>query len=343
MKYILWERASCRMKKAVLCAIAALGLSACSSYNPLGDNELRKPIGEVPPSGPALKVTYFGNTTLLIQDGHTSLLVDGFLSRPGFLQTFFGKIGPDDVEINRTGIDRVDAILVGHSHHDHALDATALADKFQTKVIGSESFAQIYRGSHKAGRNSTLVTVPMEGGSFQFGEFTVRFALSNHVSSHYSFQRRIEGPITAPVQMPARSSDFKCGDVFALHISHSQGNIVVTTTAGAKEGQLSGREADVVFLGTGFLSKETPEQQDFYWRETVEATLPDVIVPVHWDNFFRKLSRPGGLKPSAVIDSPQRAMDLVKRKAEQRRVRVLDKRESLWISGGKVYCPAPPR
>jgi L-ascorbate metabolism protein UlaG (beta-lactamase superfamily) len=334
------------MKKRVVCAIAALGLSACSSYHPLGDDDLRKAIGEARPSGPAVQVTYFGNTTLLIQDDLTSLLVDGFFSRSGFLQTFFGKIGPIETvlntELNRAGINDVDAILVGHSHHDHALDATELADRFQKKVIGSESFAQIYRGSHRAGRNSTLVTVPREGGSFAFGDFSVTFVPSRHVGSHNFVQRMIEGSITAPLQMPAHFSDFKCGDVFALHISHPEGKIVLTTTAGAEPGKLHVPEhkADVAFLSTGFLSKEQPAKQERYWQETVEATRAAVIVPVHWDNFARKLSRE--LKPpSPIIDSTRRSMTFIKGKAGDRRVRVLDRGESLWISGGKVYCPRP--
>lgn len=137
--------------------------------------------------------------------------------------------------------------------------------------------------------------------------------------------------------MPAHYSKFKCGDVFALHISHPEGNIAVTTSAGAKPGQLSGCRADVLFVGVGLLSKERPEQQKLYWRETVEATEPDLIVPVHWDNFARKLSK--GLKPSALIENPRAVMDVVKREAAGRKVRVMDLRESLWIRKGRVYCP----
>jgi hypothetical protein len=46
------------------------------------------------------------------------------------------------------------------------------------------------------------------------------------------------------------------------------------------------------------LTKESPDKQNFYWRETVDATDPDAIVPVHWDNFTLKL--PEDLKPSPM-------------------------------------------
>jgi L-ascorbate metabolism protein UlaG (beta-lactamase superfamily) len=328
-----------------------VGLTACSSCNPLRDDaDLRRAIGTGPPSADAVQVTYFGNTTLLIRDGTTTLLVDGFLSRPGFFQTFFGKMSPRgdvDAELRNIGVNHLDAILVGHAHHDHALDATELADRYETKVIGSESFAQIYRGSHRAGCNSTLLTVPTNGELFtvpnESGAFKVRFVRSELVRSFTFVQRMIEGHITGPLHLPARFSKFKCGNVYALHIFHPQGSILVTTTAGAARGALqpSQYKANVAFLSTGFLSKETPAAQQAYWDETIEATQANVVVPVHWDDFTRRLS--AGLRPPpSFVDQARPAMDFIKSKAGQRPVRVLDVGESLWISNGQVYCP-PPR
>jgi L-ascorbate metabolism protein UlaG (beta-lactamase superfamily) len=337
-----------------VCILAGLGLTACSSYNPLRDDaDLRREIGTGPPSPGAVQVTYFGNTTLLIRDGTTTLLVDGFFSRPGFLQTFFGNIGPRgdvDAKLRSIGVNHIDAILVGHAHHDHALDATELADRYETQVIGSASFAQIYGGSHRAGRNSTLVRVPADGTPFETphenGAFKVRFVRSEHIRSFSFIQRMIEGHIEQPLHLPARFSRFKCGHVYALHIYHPQGSILVTTTAGAAPGALqpSQHNANVAFLSTGFLSKETPAGRQTYWQETIEATQENdsanVVVPVHWDNFTRKLS--DGLQPPpSFVDRAKPVMDFIKSKAERRRVRVLDVGESIWISDGQVYCPPP--
>lgn len=342
-----------KTRRTAVCILVGLGLSACSSYNPLADKDLRRAIGQRPPSPGAVKVTYFGNTTLLIQDGTTTLLVDGFFSRPGFFQTFFGKMGPRgdvDAKLRSIGVNHIDAILVGHAHHDHALDATELADRYETKVIGSASFAQIYGGSHRPGCNSTLHTVPADGTPFETphesGAFKVRFVRSEHIRSFSFVQRMIEGHINQPLHLPARFATFKCGNVYAIHISHPQGSLLVTTTAGAAPGALqpSQHKANVAFLSTGFLSKETPAGRQAYWNETIKATQKNdsanVVVPVHWDNFTRKLS--DGLKPTpSFVDRAKPAMDFIKSRAEQRPVRVLDVEESIWISNGKVYCPPP--
>jgi L-ascorbate metabolism protein UlaG (beta-lactamase superfamily) len=326
--------------KKLLALLVALGSFSCT-YNPLGDRDLRTAVGEPLGAGPALEITYFGNSTLLISDGKTVLLVDGFFSRPGALKTLFGRIGPNGRTLDKElrDIPRPDAVLVGHAHHDHALDATEVAGRYDTMVIGSRAFANLYQGSAGPENGSQLKVIPASGGTLpQIGEFIVHFAPSDHVIDYYFVQRIIKADITGPLTMPARYYEFGCGDVFALHIHHPQGKVVITTTAGARQAQFAGRKADVVFLGVGLLTKESPEKQERYWKETVEVTNPDLIVPVHWDSFMRKLSK--GLRPG-LGESSKKLMDLVKAKAGSRRVRVLDVRESVRIQGGKVYCPEP--
>ncbi|MEZ5305300.1 MAG: MBL fold metallo-hydrolase [Verrucomicrobiales bacterium] len=325
--------------KVIAPALLAALLCGCRSYHPLQDPGLRLPLSEPDSAASAegVEVTFLGNTTLLIKDRETTLLVDGFLSRPGALKTLAGKIGPDwatiSSELGKAGVSKVDAVLVGHAHHDHALDATAIADHFGAAVYGSESFGNIYRGSHDPSARGRFVPVPANGGKFSVGRFEVTFAPSDHVGSHSLLQRVVEGSIDQPLSLPAHYSRFKCGDVFALHIAHPDGAIAVTTTAGAKANQLSGLRANVLFLGVGLLAKEPADKQDQYFRETVEATRPDLIVPVHWDNFSRKLTR--GLKPSA-LDDVESAMALVKAKAGERKVRILDLRESVHLRGGRI-------
>ncbi|HWM24275.1 MAG TPA: MBL fold metallo-hydrolase [Chthoniobacterales bacterium] len=332
--------------KNTLLLLLGLGFAACSNYSPLHDPCLRAKIGKASTTDSGVKITYYGNSTLLIDDGKTSLLVDGFFSRPGPLETLFTKIGPDPelikAELQKGEINHVNAVLVGHAHHDHALDATVVADHFRATVAGSRAFAQIH--SKASNGRSRLEVIPPDGGPLFVGEdgdekFEVRFVRSDHVGAHSIIQRIIKDDITAPLSMPAHYSQFGCGEVFALHISHKRhGTVLITTTAGAKDGQLSGREASIVFLGVGLLTKESQDEQNRYWRETVEDSKADVIVPVHWDNFTSKLDN--GLTPFP-FENPFKLMKLIKEKAGKRAVRVLDWGESIWIRNGKVYCPKP--
>ncbi|MCB1210481.1 MAG: MBL fold metallo-hydrolase [Verrucomicrobiales bacterium] len=309
-------------------------IPACAHYNPLEDVSLR-----LPHHTGGLKVTFVGNSTFLISDGKTHLMVDGFVSRPGPPQTLFGRIGPDSREIQRVldalGVRKLDAILVGHAHHDHALDATSMAKTTGAVVIGSDSVGYIYEGAVGSRNDGGFIEVPHDGLTQRWGAFTIRFAPSDHVSSHLLPQTLVEGCIKAPLKMPAHFWRFKCGQVFALHITHPDGSFVVTTTAGAKAGQFKGLKADVVFLGVGFLSKECSAKQDHYWKHTVQSVDPRTVIPIHWDDFSRKLHR--GLKPLPT-DDLEAAINLVRTKAEAERrvVRVMDCLETLWMRKGKV-------
>ncbi|GAA14891.1 hypothetical protein GOALK_118_00090 [Gordonia alkanivorans NBRC 16433] len=70
-------------------------------------------------------------STMLLTDGATTILTDGFFTRPGLPRVRAGRIRPDRKKIraalNRFGIGAVDAVFVVHSHYDHALDAPDVA------------------------------------------------------------------------------------------------------------------------------------------------------------------------------------------------------------------------
>jgi L-ascorbate metabolism protein UlaG (beta-lactamase superfamily) len=334
--------------------IAVVGLSSCSTYDPLTDSSLRQSIGRRIDKNGAVKVTFLGNSTLVVQDKDTTVVVDGFLSRPNGFQTVLGTVGPSwtiiEAELTAAGVHKVDAVLVGHAHHDHALDATKIADQYNSKAIGSASYGMIYEGSHVAGKRSTFLPIGADGGQEKVGRFRIHFIPAVHVAPTSFIQKMIDGEIKKPLKTPARFTRFKCGQVFALYIEHLdearekvRERLAVTTTAGAIPGALEGREAPaVLFLSIGYLSKESPKRQHDYWENTVNAMKPALIVPVHWDDFTTKLSE--GLKPATgLAGSTEEAMAFVKAKAraDGRKLRVLDTRESLWISKGQVYCPGP--
>jgi len=244
-----------------------------------------------------VRATFLENTTILVSDGTTNLLIDGFFSRPSAFRALFGKIGPDSriisTELEAAGISTAGslaAVLVGHAHHDHSLDAVEVAKQTNALVIGNKSYALIHQGSGGMTDAKHLQIVPSAGMKKKIGKFTVTFVPSAHVRVGSFLQCIVEGSIHEPVKMPAHFSKFKCGQVFAIHLAHPHGSILVTTTAGTQKGKTKHLHADVVFLGIGRLNTEPSATQDIYWRENVETLDPEAIIPVHWDSFTRKLS-----------------------------------------------------
>ena len=343
------------MKHRFHLPLQALALSACSTYQPLLDTEMY-PSPRRAPDGPGVKVMYFGNTTILISDRETTLLVDGFFSRPNPLSVKWGKIEPNDTVIQKqldlAKMGRVDALLIGHSHYDHALDAPVVAKKLDaiaakerkhTLTMGSSSYAFIHEGGGATCDPDHLHIVERDGMTRTFGKFTVTFCKSKHIQPHLPGQDEMMGRIKALVVPPAEAEDYKCDPVYVLHIKHAdEGSIAITTTAGAEENQFKSLTADVVMPAVGLLSKECPCSQHFYWCEAVEKLNPKTVIPVHWDNFTRKLDESKEVRsnlrapPLKWLDDTRSGMDFVKRHSKGKECWTMGLRDSFLLRRGKV-------
>ena len=75
-----------------------------------------------------MKFTFLGTTTLLFDDGTDQILFDAHFTRPSIEKYVVGayvetNTGLCDRLIERHHIDRLRAIFVSHTHHDHVMDA----------------------------------------------------------------------------------------------------------------------------------------------------------------------------------------------------------------------------
>jgi L-ascorbate metabolism protein UlaG (beta-lactamase superfamily) len=76
------------------------------------------------------------------------------------------------------------------------------------------------------------------------------------------------------------------------------------------EGALDKVKADVLFLGTGGLGNQTDEHRKKLYAETVKKVQPKLVIPIHWDNFFRPLGDKLEL-PGVAIDDGSVAFDFL--------------------------------
>jgi L-ascorbate metabolism protein UlaG (beta-lactamase superfamily) len=120
------------------------------------------------------------------------------------------------------------------------------------------------------------------GETMSFGRFNVTFVVSAHLPNNFAM-----GEITAPLSVPAKATDFKVGDAYSVFIEHDGRTILVQGSAGFVPGALSGRHADVVYLGIGGLALRDTAYKDSYWQELVRSVGARRVVPIHWDNFFK--------------------------------------------------------
>ncbi|KQY57501.1 MULTISPECIES: MBL fold metallo-hydrolase [unclassified Nocardioides] len=263
---------------------------------------------DVPAADSDLSVTFLGVATLLVSDGETSLMTDGFFSRPSLPRVALRALNPDDSRIdtalNRVGVDRLAAVLPVHSHFDHAMDSAVVAERTGAQLVGGTSTANIGRGH---GLPESRIDEVAPGDSLTFGDFTLTL-----VESHHCPPDRYPGTIDTPVGTPARASAYKCGEAWSTFIRHASGrSVLVQGSAGFVPGALAEQSADVVYLGVGQLGVQSEEYMTTFWQETVRAVGARRVVLIHWDDFFRPLDEPMRALPYAGddLDETMRVLD----------------------------------
>src|SRR5687768_17020487 len=129
----------------------------------------------------SVSVTFLGVATLLIDDGDTSLLTDGFFSRPGLAKVAVGRLAPHRGRIRnaleRAGADRVEAVLPVHTHFDHAMDSAVVARLTGAQLVGGKSSGNI---GHGHGLAEEQITLAVSGEAMEFGSWRVTEIESHH-------------------------------------------------------------------------------------------------------------------------------------------------------------------
>lgn len=245
-------------------------------------------------------MTWLGVSTLLVDDGTSAVLTDGFFSRPGLARVGLGRIAPSIPRIEgcltRAGIRRLDAVLPVHTHFDHALDSAAVAQRTGAVLVGGESTANIGRGH---GLPDDRIRLVSSGVAVELGAFEVTPIASRHCPPD-----RFPGVVTAPLRTPARASAYRCGEAWSLVVAHppTGRRLLIQGSAGFVPGALTGHRAEVAYLGVGQLGVLPEKYLHDYWEHTVRAVGARTVIGIHWDDFFRPLSKPLRALPFAADD-----------------------------------------
>jgi len=260
---------------------------------------------------PGVTATFLGVSTVLISDGETNLMTDGFFSRPGLWEIISGEIATDSERVSEglaaAGVHDLDAVIVLHSHYDHAMDAPEVAERTGAVLVGSESTANISRGW---GFPQSQMVVPQPGVPLVFGRFTVTMIVSRHLPHGMA-----EGNIEEPLLPPVGATDYREGTTYIVHIDHPSGSLAVVGSAGFIEGALTPYASDVVLLGVGGLSGMTPAYRRTFHDEVVGRLKPRRVFPIHYDDFTRPLANPPDLPPRALDDFDLTMAELRERSA----------------------------
>ncbi|MCV7099788.1 MBL fold metallo-hydrolase [Mycobacterium palustre] len=257
---------------------------------------------DAPAAGPdsPLSVTWMGVATLLVDDGSSALMTDGYFSRPGLARVAAGRVAPSPARVDgclaRAKVSRLQAVVPVHTHLDHVMDSALVADRTGARLVGGRSAANVARGY---GLAEDRIVVAAPGEPIRLGAYDVTLVESRHCPPD-----RFPGVIDEPLRPPAKASAYRCGEAWSTLVHHrpSGRRLLIQGSAGFVKGALAGRRADAAYLSVGQLGLRPRSYLLDYWDETVRAVGARRVVLIHWDDFFRPLSKPLRALPYAGDD-----------------------------------------
>ena len=231
-------------------------------------------------------VTWLGTAGLYVAGEKVSLLIDPFVTRPGFPRVGLGlRIAPKerlvDRWIGRLQMRYVRYVLVTHAHYDHVLDAPLFARALGATLVGSRDVLNVGRGQ---GLPESSLLEASGALRLDAGPFRVRTLPSRHGRAVLG-RIPYPGHIESPLPVPAPASAFKAGDVYSIFVDTDHGAFVSHASAAVEPGMFDGLRAETVFLALAGRSGTA--------RYLEEVTVPlgaRRIVATHFDNFLLTLS-----------------------------------------------------
>ena len=289
---IRWCKRTALVTGAVVVFGSAMIVGLWNSRPAIGDLNWPAPASaETAPemSEGTVRVTWFGVSTLLFDDGETQILIDGFISRPTVFDILLRRPVKSDVAkinfvMNQYRMRQLAAIIPAHSHFDHAMDIGAIANRSFASILGSSTTEQIALG---AGVPEDQIVVASSGAEYTFGNFTVTLIDSAHAPFAWRGEVPLAGNIDAPLVTPAPVTAWREGHSYSIVIAHPSGTTLVQGSAGYIEGALQNVDADVVMLGIGQLEGIGHDYARQYWQEMVTTTGAKSVYAIHFDDFTR--------------------------------------------------------
>jgi L-ascorbate metabolism protein UlaG (beta-lactamase superfamily) len=212
----------------------------------------------------------------LSYEGHT-ILIDPYFSRPTLGRVLSRSTLPSRSEPESVVLPSVDAILVGHTHFDHALDVPPLAKRHGCRTYGSSSLDRLMR-LHSLDDLSVRVET---GRTYPIGPFEVSFVPSQHSKLLLGMKVPAAGELTCETLDGLNGSAYRCGEVYGIHVAVAGRSFYHQGSANLVDEAVVHRDVDYFLCGIsgrGFT--------DRYLERILTRLEPRIVIPTHYDNFF---------------------------------------------------------
>lgn len=232
---------------------------------------------------PGLSLRWLGTAGYALSyEGHC-VLIDPYVTRLPLSDFLQRRVVRPDRDVIEANLPTADAVLIGHTHFDHALDAPAVAVRDDCPVYGSESVGTLMRLYHRA--DQAVVVEPYR--VYEIGPFEVTFVPSLHAKLLLGLRVNQAGPITCEHLEGLTPQAYCCDQVWAIHIAVAGVSFYHQGSADLIEDAIRHEQVDYFLCGIAG-RQFTPA----YVERALRKLEPRIVIPNHYDNFFSPLTAP---------------------------------------------------
>jgi L-ascorbate metabolism protein UlaG (beta-lactamase superfamily) len=206
------------------------------------------------------------------------LVIDPYFTRFPFWKMLIGPVRPQ-ADVITHSVQRCDHILVTHSHFDHMMDVPTLALQTGATILGSPNACQIATASGVPVGQTHRIDA---GDQLSLGEFQVSVLPALHGKT--SLDWLINGPIVHNLTPPLRALDYRMDECFTFLVTVAGIRLLI----GGCETIQENAPADILIAGMVGLTMN----RYLYYKALMRRVRPKVVIPYHWDDMYRPLSKP---------------------------------------------------
>ena len=232
---------------------------------------------------PGLTLRWLGTAGFALTCEGTTVLIDPYVTRLGLGDLLRTQVVHSSPEALSRWVPPADAVLVGHTHFDHALDVPAIARRDGCRVYGGTSMARVMALHGLQGQSIVVEQYEV----LEIGPFSVTFVPSTHSKLLMGWRVPAAGEITCDALDRMVPRAFRCGQVWGIHITVGGVSFYHQGSADLVDDAELPRQVDVFLCGIA--GRQCSPR---YLERVIPRFDPQVIVPTHFDDFFTALGVP---------------------------------------------------
>ncbi|GII52490.1 hypothetical protein Pth03_08790 [Planotetraspora thailandica] len=280
---------------AALTSMAALSATAAPATAASNGRTRAWTVAKPTTGGATATFRWLGTAGWRIDIGTRTVLVDPYLSRydTGLFADAFDPATKLTVAAETVAehAGRPETVLVTHSHWDHFNDVPHIATTTGARVIGTMTTYQL---GLAFGIPSGQLGVVKGGEVLDFGDYVVEVVASLH-SRNAAYSIGIPGVRLSLPPKPATVGDLPEGDTLAYQLTVKNGpKVFFMGASDFVERNVTGLRPDIAMIAMA-----SSDATHAYVPRLLDALdYPEIVIPVHWDDFETGLTNPPSVAPT---------------------------------------------